>query len=206
MARMTDLADSAKRQRSIMVAVLVVMLVFAGRLVYVQGITGPALAQDALDMRLRSPETIYAPRGEILDSSGAVLATTVETYDIRANLKQISDYRLRDKDDGSIVAYGALAAADQLIKVLGIPDGEDPETYRAEFAASLVGTNGHHLVSAGVTPELWEEVRDLRIDGIYAETKHQREYPNANLAGSLLGFVDGEGAGAGGLEYRLEEH
>lgn len=63
MARMTDLADSAKRQRSIMVAVLVVMLVFAGRLVYVQGIAGPALAQDALDMRLRSPETIYARAG-----------------------------------------------------------------------------------------------------------------------------------------------
>src|SRR5690625_2345387 len=179
MARMTDLADSAKRQRSIMIAVLIVMLVFAGRLVYVQGIAGPALAQDALDMRLRSPETIYAPRGEILDSSGTVLARTVETYDILANLNQIPDYRLKDPDDGAVVGYGALAAADQLIKVLGVPDGEDPEDYRAEFAASLVGTNGYHLIASDVSPKLWEEVRDLRIDGIYAETQHKREYPNS---------------------------
>ena len=206
MARMTDLADSAKRQRSIMVAVLIVMLVFAGRLVYVQGIAGPALAQDALDMRLRSPETIYAPRGEILDSSGTVLATTVETYDIRANLNQIPDYRLKDPDDGAVVGYGALAAADQLIKVLGVPDGEDPEDYRAEFAASLVGTNGYHLIASDVSPKLWEEVRDLRIDGIYAETQHKREYPNNTLAGSMIGFVDAAGNGGAGLEYRLEEH
>src|SRR5690625_3422513 len=131
MARMTDLADSAKRQRSIMVAVLVVLLVLAGRLRDVQGVPGPAVAQDALDIRLRSPETIYAPRGEILDSSGTVLATTVETYDIRANLNQIPDYRLKDPDDGAVVGYGALAAGDQRVEVPGGPDGEDPAGYRA---------------------------------------------------------------------------
>ena len=205
MASMRDLADSGKRQRTIMVIVLALMVVFAGRLVYVQGITGPALAQDALNMRLRDPEIIYAPRGEILDSSGTVLATTVETYDIRANLSQIPDYRLRDKDDGTVVAYGALAAATQLSKVLGVPAGKDPDSYVAEFAASLVGENGYHLVASGVSPELWEEVRDLRINGIYAETKHEREYPSKNVAGSMVGFVDGEGQGAAGLEYRLND-
>src|SRR5690625_3012074 len=106
--RMTDLADPAKRQRVIMVIVLILMIVFAGRLVYVQGIVGPALAQDGLDLRMRSPETIYAPRGEIYDAAGQVLATTVETYDIRADLRQIPDYRLRDADDGTVVGYGAL--------------------------------------------------------------------------------------------------
>lgn len=203
--RMTDLADPAKRQRVIMVIVLILMIVFAGRLVYVQGIVGPALAQDGLDLRMRSPETIYAPRGEIYDAAGQVLATTVETYDIRADLRQIPDYRLRDADDGTVVGYGALAAAEALIKVLGVPEGKDPAAYHAEFAASLVGTNGYHLVAAGVTPKLWEEVRALRINGLYAETKHKRQYPNDNVAGALLGFVNAEGAGAAGLEYRLDD-
>src|SRR5690625_2908826 len=199
MVRMTEVADPARRQRVIMVLAVCLMVVFAARLVYVQGIAGPALAQDALTLRLRNPETIYAPRGEIFDATGSLFATAVETYDIRANLNQIPDYRLRDPDDRSIIGYGAMAAADQLISVLGVPKGADPQAYRAEFAASLVGTNGYHLVAAGVAPEIWEKVRDLRINGIYAETKHQREYPNDRVAGSLIGFVDAAGNGAAGL-------
>lgn len=205
MPRMTDLGVSHRRQRSLLIIVLIVMIAFAARLVYVQGIAGPALAKDALDLRLRDPETIYAPRGEILDASGTVLATTIETYDIRANLKQIPDYRLRDQDDGTVLGYGALAAAEQLTNVLGVPEGKNPDTYVNEFAASLVGDNGYHLVASGVSPEVWEKVRDLRIDGIYAETQHERKYPLENVAGSILGFVNGEGQGASGLEYRLEE-
>src|SRR5690625_4433932 len=158
MPRMTDLGVAHRRQRSLMIVVLIVLLAFAARLVYVQGIAGPALAQDALDLRLRDPETVYAPRGEIVDSKGTILATTVETYDIRANLKQIPDYRLRDPDDGSIVAYGPLAAAEQLVDVLGVPEGKDPDAYVNEFAATLVGDNGYHLVAEGVSPEVWEKI------------------------------------------------
>lgn len=202
---MTDLADSGSRQRIIMVIATAIMILFAARLVYVQGIAGPALAQDALNLRLANPETIHAPRGEILDSDGRVMATTVETYDIRANLTQIPDYRTWDEDGMEITAYGALAAADSLIDVLGVPEGADEAAHRAELAGSLVGTNGYHLVAAGVSPAVWEQVRAKRIDGIYAETKHKREYPNKRVAGSLVGFVDGEGDGAAGLEYRLNE-
>lgn len=205
MARMTDLADSGSRQRIIMVIATAIMILFAARLVYVQGIAGPALAQDALDLRLANPETIHAPRGEILDSEGRVMATTVETYDIRANLTQIPDYRRWDEDGTEVIGYGALAAADSLIEVLGVPDGADEEAYRAELAGSLVGTNGYHLVAKGVSPAVWEQVRAKRIDGIYAETKHKREYPNKTVAGSIIGFVDGEGNGAAGLEYHLNE-
>lgn len=205
MPRMTDLGVAHRRQRSLMIVVLIVLLAFAARLVYVQGIAGPALAQDALDLRLRDPETVYAPRGEIVDSKGTILATTVETYDIRANLKQIPDYRLRDPDDGSIVAYGPLAAAEQLVDVLGVPEGKDPDAYVNEFAATLVGDNGYHLVAEGVSPEVWEKIRDLRIDGIYSETKHERQYPVDRVGGSIVGFVNKESQGAAGLEYRLDE-
>src|SRR5699024_11778702 len=57
-----------------------------------------------------------------------------------------------------------------------------------------------------VSPKLWEEVRDLRIDGAYAETQHKRACPNNTLAGSMIGFVDAARNGGAGLEYRLEEH
>lgn len=205
MTRMTDLADPAGRQRWIMIIVFAIMIVFAGRLVYVQGIAGPALAEEALNLRKRSEEIIYAPRGEIFDSKGTVLATTVETYDIRANQTQIPDYRLRDKKDDEVVGYGALAAADQLIEVLGVPKGEDPETYRAELAGSLVGENGYQLVKKGVSPKIWEEIQALGINGIYAEMQHERKYPAESVAGSVVGFVDREGEGVAGLEYRLNE-
>lgn len=150
---MTELGESAKRQRSLMIIVLILMIIFAGRLVYVQGITGPALAQAGQNLRINKAEEIYAPRGDILDATGMLLATTVETYDIRVDLRQIPDYRIYD-EGGDPTGYGALAAADRLIDVLGVPGGKDRETHQAELAASLVGENGWHLIAANVAPKL----------------------------------------------------
>ncbi len=200
---MTEVGDPAKRQKWLMAIVLVLVIVFAARLVYVQAIAGPALAQEGRNLRVSKPEPIPAPRGDIVDADGTVLATTVETYDIRSDLSQIPDYEVKD-DDGEVVARGALAAADQLITVLGTPDGVDEETYRARLGADLVGTNGWYLIAEDVTRELWDQIRALGIPGLYAEQSQRREYPNQTVAGSMLGFLDGSGEGAAGLEYRLE--
>nr|WP_227993371.1 penicillin-binding protein 2 [Pseudactinotalea sp. HY160] len=186
-----------------MAIVLVLVIVFAARLVYVQAIAGPALAQEGRNLRVSRPEPIPAARGQILDANGVVLATTVETFDIRADLSQLPDYVLTD-DEGETIGRGALAAADQLISVLGSPAGVEDAAYRAELGADLVGTNGWYLIAAGVTRELWDQVRELGIPGLYAEHSQRREYPNQTVAGSMLGFVDGSGEGAAGLEYRLQ--
>ncbi len=62
------------------------------RLVYLQGLDASALAQTAQTKRLTTV-TIPGDRGEILDANGAVLATSVEKYDIDANPKTVATWK-----------------------------------------------------------------------------------------------------------------
>lgn len=182
-----------KRQNVLLCLILIVVLAFAGRLVYVQAITGPALAQAGLDERVRE-QTIPAPRGDVLDSTGVVLATSVETYDVIVDLRQIPHFVLRD-DDGAEVSRGAVAAASVLAPILNRDE--------AELGAELVGTSGYHRLLRNATPETWLAINELRINGVTSERTSQRSYPNGNTAGNILGWVNREGDGAAGIESTL---
>ncbi len=71
---------------------MVTLTGFVVRLVYLQGLDASALAQTAQAKRLTSV-TIPGDRGEILDAHGAVLATSVEKYDIDANPKTVAKWK-----------------------------------------------------------------------------------------------------------------
>ncbi len=45
-------------------------------------------------------------------------------------------------------------------------------------------------MAKGVLPEVWQVVRDLRINGINADQVAERVYPNGNTAGNVLGWVN----------------
>ncbi|MCB2747277.1 hypothetical protein KQ905_14930, partial [Listeria monocytogenes] len=67
------------RVTALVVVVVLVLATFAGRLVWVQGIAGPAIAKVALEKRLSSA-TVLGQRGQITDAAGVPLATSVERY------------------------------------------------------------------------------------------------------------------------------
>ncbi|HWS57735.1 MAG TPA: penicillin-binding protein 2, partial [Actinotalea sp.] len=66
--------------------------------------------------------------------------------------------------------------------------------------------NGYLRLVRRATPEIWQQVRELQINGITAERKSQRVYPNATTAGNILGFVNTDGVGLAGLELTLQSH
>lgn len=191
----TAVGRPERRQSLLLATLLIVILVFAGRLVYVQAIIGPALAQVARAERTDTIELV-APRGEILDADGVVLATTVETYDVRVDLRQIPDFRLYD-ENSTVVGRGAAAAAEVLAPVLDAAPNE--------LGAQLVGDDGYFLLTKGVSPEVWQAIAALRVNGVTSERIGARVYPNGNTAGNILGWVNADGAGAAGLEYTLQD-
>ena len=182
-----------RRTRIILLTVLAFVLLFAGRLVYVQAIEGPDLAQAALNDRL-THATIQAPRGEILDASGELLATSVTRYNVGVNQQLIAQYRT--EIDGE-TKTGAVAAAAKLAPVLG----EDP----AELGAKLVGTSTFVYIARDLTPQQWRSIRELGIHGIEPEVISQRIYPNGRTAGNLIGVVGRDGEGLMGLELALDD-
>src|SRR3954466_3874891 len=67
-----------------------ILSLFVGRLLQLQGVEAAAYAATAEQERLRTV-TIPATRGSITDADGVALATTVEAVDVTADQTQIPD-------------------------------------------------------------------------------------------------------------------
>jgi cell division protein FtsI (penicillin-binding protein 3) len=170
-----------------LVLVVVVLLGFAARLVYLQGLAGPALASDAFDLRLTT-DIVQADRGEIVDANGVVLATSVERWNIVVDQVALAGWRGEDS---------AADAAELLSPLLGVP--------ATELGPKLIGDRRFVYLARDVAPEVHEQISDLGIAGVFGEQTSQRLYPNGTTAGSLLGFVGTDGTGMAGLEQVYQE-
>jgi cell division protein FtsI (penicillin-binding protein 3) len=169
---------------------VLVLAVFAARLVYVQLYQGKALAQQARDTRLTT-QALPASRGNITDVDGTVLATSQTRFTVIVDQTQVPAYQARDPKDGT----GVVAAANALSPLLGIS--------AAELGADLNGTRQYKVLKKDVLPEQWRAIDDLAVPGITAQQTQQRVYPAGSTAGNLLGFVNADQQGAGGLELAL---
>lgn len=183
-----------RRHNAVLAVILAIVIVFAGRLVYVQALEGPRLAEDALNTRL-SHSTIQAMRGDILDANGEVLATSVQRYNVGVNQLKVREFTA--EIDGE-EKEGAVAAAALLAPILD----RDP----AELGADMVGDSTFAYIARGLTPEEWREVQALKIPGIEPEQTSERLYPNGNTAGNVLGYVGRDNEGLAGLELSFEDH
>lgn len=175
------LGDPGRRLRAALLGFAVLLSLFAGRLVQLQGVEAPGYASDAQNARTRS-ETLDARRGSVTDARGVVLATSVEAYDVVADQTLVVD---------------ATAAAARLAPLLGL----DP----ALVQSRLTGARRHSVVARRVAPETWRQVNELRLPGVLGQETTRRVYPARTLAANVVGFVGEEGNGLSGLELTLDE-
>ncbi len=169
--------------------VLFLLSLLGGRLVQLQGLDASALAAQALDSR--TAEIILpAHRGDITDTSGAVLATTVERRDIVVDQRYVGLYRRRV--NGQVVRSGIRGAAEDLSPLLRVPVDV--------LVKRLTGTNRGAYLARGVTPEVARAVLDLGVKTLVARQASRRLYPNGQVAANLLGFVSADGKAWGGIE------
>jgi cell division protein FtsI (penicillin-binding protein 3) len=80
--------------------------------------------------------------------------------------------------------------------VLGIP--RDVLEARFESGGSFV------WVLRKLPPDKAEAVRALNLKGVYLQSENQRYYPKRELAAHVVGFVDRDEKGLGGIEYELD--
>lgn len=187
------------RQRVVSLLVLLVLLVFAGRLVLIQGVRAEALSKEALAQRLVTKE-VTTPRADIVDRNGVVLATTVDRYNIGVNQQAIADWKR--VDGGNVVASGPMGAAKILAPILGLDE--------SELAAKLAGDKTWVYIAKDVTPEVWALVEAEDISGVQPEAVSDRIYPNGDIAGNITGFMGGSSDGPGltglaGIELEYQD-
>ncbi|MFD9570495.1 peptidoglycan D,D-transpeptidase FtsI family protein [Streptomyces sp. NPDC059982] len=204
------LGSPRPRLRLVGVGLTLVMLAFVVRLLQVQAVDASAYSAKATENRFTS-YTLAAERGEITDRKGVALATSVDAYDITADPKMFTPQESKAPDAPE-------QAAALLAPILGKDAGE--------LAARLKTRNTRYVILARrQTPQVWNQIKDLKklfadkaaadkksngpganvIAGVFNEVSSKRVYPNGNLAAGILGYVNAEGKGGGGLESSLDK-
>ncbi|MEV7276539.1 penicillin-binding protein 2 [Streptomyces sp. NPDC093111] len=206
-ARTIRLGSPKPRLRLVSLGLTLVMLVFVVRLLQVQAVDASAYAAKAEKHRYQE-YTLSADRGEITDRSGVALAASVDAYDITADPKLFTPEESKVRD-----------APEQAAALLAPILGKEP----ADLAKKLRTPKSRYtLLARKQTPQVWNQIKDLKkvyeqkakpanggngvglLGGILSEPVTKRVYPNGELAAGILGYVNAEGRGAGGVESMLD--
>lgn len=227
-SRAIRLADPRRRLRVVTVALSLVFSVFAGRLVQLQLLDSDALAADANTNRyLDIP--ITAERGSITSADGVALATTVDAYDITADPAMFTP-EAAGIPDAPEQAAALLApilglpkeriAADlhtpkTRYKRLAAQQNPDVKNQISDLKAGLEKQAGSRACAAQkrLLNKTVDEGGRTRLDnecvnplaGVFNRETQKRVYPSDGLAANLVGFVNAEGEGAGGLESQYQK-
>jgi cell division protein FtsI (penicillin-binding protein 3) len=137
--------------------------------------------------------TIPALRGEIVDSSGTVLARTVRRYDINADPKIVGP--VISIENGVRVERSVFEIATDVAQIL--------EMDVNEVMLRLEGDSRYSSLKRGVGAEVYSEIRALGVPWLYEDSFADRLYPNGSVAGNLLGFLSKDGEPLEGVERQF---
>lgn len=74
-----------------------------------------------------------------------------------------------------------------------------------EIATRLSSSRSFVWMARKLPPATALRIRQLNLRGIYFQKENQRFYPKRDLAAALLGYVDIDEKGLGGIEYQLND-
>lgn len=203
-ARTIRLGSPRPRLRLISLALTLMLIAFVVRLLQVQAVDASAYTAKA-DQNRYVGRTLAAVRGEITDRNGVELATSVDAYDITADPTLFTPK-----------ATGVKDAPEQAAAFLAPMIGQDTAAVTRKLETP---DTRYVLLAHRQTPQVWNQIKDLKntlaakartdkgtvnvLAGVLAEPTSKRVYPNGDLAAGVLGWVNADGKGGGGVEQQL---
>ena len=202
-------ARPALRLHGGLLVVLFLFTLIAGRLVWLQGFQAEAYAADAVEQRTMKIN-LQAPRGQILDRSGEVLALSVDARAVYGEPRTIAKADCRPGASTPCDPAGIAAA---LAPVLDLPAEQIEEQLVLKPKATgatcndeeLLGCKGFAYLARGLEADQAAEVRALGLVGIGTTPEPRRVHPGKDLAANIVGFTTVEGTGAAGIEQEYDE-
>lgn len=191
-----------------LLAVLIMLSLIGGRLVWLQGFQAEAYASEATKQRL-STVKLAAPRGSISDRNGQVLALSVDARAIYGEPRTIAKANCPPTAKTPCEPAGIARA---LAPVLQLPAEEIEKqlvlTPKATGATcskeELTGCKGFAYLARGLEAEVANQVRALGLVGIGTIAEPRRVAPGRDLAANVLGFTTVEGKGTAGVEMQFD--
>ncbi|MFF8190254.1 peptidoglycan D,D-transpeptidase FtsI family protein [Streptomyces bobili] len=204
--RAIRLGSPRPRLRLVGLALALVLIAFVVRLLQVQAVDASTYAAKAEQNRYVG-QILAAERGEITDRSGVALASSEDAYDITADPTMFAPAELKIGD-------GPEQAAALLAPILGQEQSALVKKLRPRNAGAR-----YAKLAGRQTPQVWKQIKDLKsalatkaesdpatvnvLAGVFSVPSSKRVYPNGELAAGILGWVNTEGQGGGGVEQQL---
>jgi cell division protein FtsI (penicillin-binding protein 3) len=151
------------------------------------GVISARMAQIALfspDDRVGTALATVSPAGrpDILDRNGTIMATDLYVASVYADPRDVWD---------------AAETARSLATVF-------PDLNVADIASKLSAKTAFVWVKRDITPRQHAAVHELGLPGIAFRQELKRVYPNGRSAAHVLGFVDVDNRGLGGIEQAID--
>jgi cell division protein FtsI (penicillin-binding protein 3)/stage V sporulation protein D (sporulation-specific penicillin-binding protein) len=166
-------------------AVAMVFTAYSARLVELQVARHQEYSQMAAEKHTMR-QVIHARRGLIFDRNGELLASNLPVRTVVADGSHIKD-----------PAALARVAAPFL------------DLDEKELCAKLTSGRKYIVLRREVAEEtalaLGKAIQDANLRGLYYEPDAVRTYPNGQMLGHVLGFLNNEGAGIQGVEMAMEK-
>lgn len=201
---MTTRATRGQRRRSVVMlaVILAVIGAFVFRLVDIQIVqAADHVAEGVNDGNLGTTRPVAGARGDITDSSGTVLASSVLVYDSQLDPKLIQDFE-DETDPKKKPEMGWAEASERIAEIVGLTGDEVREIVGTVLERDR--TSRYAKLVNGLSTNQYLKLRDLILDDglvyIAMKSRSVRVYPNGAVAGTAVGFLDGSGKAQYGIE------
>ncbi|MCL7420454.1 MAG: penicillin-binding transpeptidase domain-containing protein [Methylobacter sp.] len=176
--------DFSGRRRFVMIFMMSCMAILVGRAVDLQ-VLNKQFLKDQGDMRQVDDVSVSAYRGMIKDRNGEPLAISTPVQSIWVNpreLKSAPKDRVR-----------------QMEKLLGLSDGKITGLLKEDSNRQFA------YIARRVNPGYADQVKELKLPGVFFEREFKRFYPTGGVSAHLVGFTNVDDIGQEGLEAGYEK-
>lgn len=174
-----------------------VLSLFAGRLFQVQGVQGPAYAQEGVSSRTQT-RTLHAVRGEITDRHGVALATSVQAYDVVVDPENVKYPSLVAESVAPIIGLKASAVHQKIT---------DAQAKNAVLKSKGERPSRYLLLAQRLSASVRSKIialKEKEKGGITLTSTSVRAYPSGAVGANMIGYLKPDGDASAGLEFKLD--
>lgn len=182
--------------------ILLLLCGLVGRLMYIEHTSGEKYKKKVLLLQSYDSKTIPYQRGDIVDTSGTILATSVAVYNV------ILDCSILNSEEKYLEpTVDALTECfPQLERNVILDYARDRKDSKYIVLAKKLGYDEiQPFINLTKAVDEKGNARNPNIKGVWFEKEYQRSYPYGSLAASVIGFTSSGNVGTTGLEYQYND-
>lgn len=195
---------TVKMKRRLIVVFAAICLLFVVlilRLMYIEHTSGKKYEKIVLSQQEYSSQTIPYQRGNIEDSKGTVLASSVDVYNVVLDCKALNGQKdLIESTEEAV--QECFPEADLDLMKSSLNDKPDSQYV---VLAKQVSYDEKKKFDELSKERADDKTENNEVYGIWTEKEYVRQYPYGSLAASLIGFASSGNQGVNGLELQYND-